>query len=84
MFIDLFIGHMHFGALGDDERELHSFPTRAATFQQDTPDPGQNQLPDRAPLGRGLFSQLAVKRNRNVYRCANGIVFHKQIISRMP
>jgi hypothetical protein len=84
VFIDLFVGHIHFRALGNDERKLHPLPPRALALEQDASHPRENQLADGAPLGRGLFFQLPVKRNRDIHRSANGIVLHNRDSFHMP
>ena len=81
MFIDLFVGEVDLGATGDDERELHFLWTRALALQEHGFNAGENQFAHRAPVGGSLRLQLPVEGGGNVNRGANGILFHKLLLS---
>ncbi len=77
MFIDLFVGEIDFGAVRNDQRELHSFRARPPRLQQDALHAGENQFAHRSSVRGCLRFEPAIERRGNIDRGANAILLHK-------
>ena len=84
MFIDLFVGHIDFRALRNDKGKPNYLRTRPLTFEEDYPDPRQNQFADRVAPRRGLLFQLPVERGRNIDCGPNRLLFHNASVPHRP
>src|SRR5260370_30082337 len=67
VFIDLLVGQVYLGSLGNDERESYPLRPGALALQQDAPYPCQNQFTDRMARGSSLLFELAIERRGNIH-----------------
>jgi hypothetical protein len=77
VFIDLFVGELDLGAVGDDQRELHSFPARPPRLKKYALHAGEDQFAHRASVCGRLRFKSAVERRGDIDRGANAILLHK-------
>ena len=77
MFIDLLVGEIDLGAVGDDQRELHSFPARPPRLKQDAVNAGENQFAHRASGCGRLRFEPAVERRGDIDCGPDAILLHK-------
>jgi hypothetical protein len=77
VFIDLLVGEIDLGTVGDDQWELHSFPARPTRLKKDALNSSENQFAHRAFVCGRLGFEPAVQRRGNVDRGANAFLFHK-------
>jgi hypothetical protein len=77
VFIDLFVGEIDVGAVGDDQRELNSFATRPPRLKKDALNAGENQFAHRAPVCGRLRFEPAVERCGDIDCGANAFLLHK-------
>jgi len=77
VFIDLFVGQIDGGAIGDDERELYFLGPRTLALEEHGLDTGKDEFANRAAIGSRLSLQSAVERGGNINGCANGILLHR-------
>ena len=84
MFIHLFVGEIDLGAMGDDQRKLHSLRARPPRLKKDALNAGENQFAHRASVCGRLRFEPAIERRGDIDRGANGILLHAGIIPCVP
>jgi len=80
VFIDLFVSEIDLGAVGDNQRELHSLRPWPAGLKQDALNAHENEFAHRAPVRSRLGFEPTVERRGDIDRGANGIPLHADII----
>lgn len=77
MFIDLLVGQIDLGAVGDNQRELHLFRSRALALQEHALNAGQHEFAHRASIGGRLRFEPTIQRRRDIDGGANRIRLHE-------
>jgi len=84
MFIDLLVGQIRLRAIRDNQRKLHSVGAKTLAFDKGNGHAQKNDFAYRSSLRGRLRLKFPVQGDRNVNRCANGLLLHNRIVSGVP